>query len=84
MGLTPRDMSKSLFLRTTHNMYELLERLHLEPDAEDIKLSKYNEDELKRGINGFIEAMILISKNSRMKKSDIYNVPFICHEPGNC
>jgi len=79
--MVDNSINKSLFIRSAYNMFELLERLFLEPNE---PLSKFNEEELKRGIGRFREAMVLISKNSEMKKGCGYRVPFIIYKEGNC
>ena len=77
------DTNWSLLVRTAYNMYELLDRLYLEPDANKERLSKRNDDELKRGINKFREAMILISKNNELKFGKRFNIPYVVYIEGN-
>ena len=78
-----KDVNYSLLVRTVNNMYELLDRLLLEPDYNKVKLSKFNEDELKRGISKFREVMVLISNNNKLKKGYGFNIPFVIYIEGN-
>lgn len=71
-GYTPVN-SKTVYDRTLHNIYELLERIYLK-ENDPIKNVKNEE-----GVIKFYKILMILGKKTKNKKQ----IPFICRKMGN-
>lgn len=72
---TTDDLEKSLFLRSTNNMLDMLEKLYFTESS----LSDKEKDHFKDGAGNFLCAMITISQNNRYRGGSGMPVPFIIY-----
>ena len=69
------DMEISLYHRSIHGVYELLEQIYMQYPP----LTVYGKEQRWDGIVEFYRAMSLISR----KKPGQISIPFICRKVGN-
>jgi hypothetical protein len=74
-SLTAEDLERSLFVRSSNNMFDMLEKLFLHENA----LSQKEADHYKDGAGNFLCAMITISQNNKYKGGNGMPIPYIIY-----
>jgi hypothetical protein len=76
-------VERSLFVRSSNGLIELLDRIYLEQDATGHRLTPLGLSEAWEGVRKFNEVMRYIKKKYGHENPERYDIPTILHIEGH-